>query len=283
MTMGQKYTRGQLLEKLKHTINEGKPIVAAGAGCGLQAKCEEIGGADLVLAFSSSKSRLMGTRVLFFLGVMDCNAIVLELGEELSRATEVVPIIAGINGADPTRNMNKYLDRLIEIGFSGIINFPSSSLLPESLRGPAEDFKIGFTRELETMKLAQEKGLLTMCYVIDPKDAQTAARADSDCICIHEGWTVGGLMGAKVAKSLTDAVAHIQEIAKAARSVKSDIIILAHGGPISSPEDTKYIYENTDAAGFLGCSSIDRIPIEKSVIEAVKSFKRISLQKKSSV
>lgn len=273
------FSREQILRRLKQTLNDGKPIVGAGCSAGIIARSAEIGGADLIIVFSTGKSRLMGLPTTF---IGDSNVITLEMGEEILNAVENTPVIAGIEGADPTRKMEKLLKRVINVGFSGVINFPTFALYhkDEYYRKSKEDVGLGFAKEVEMMKLARSMGLFTMAYVRYPEDTRQMVRAGVDVICAHAGRTAGGLVGAKHTITLPEAVAHVQKLAEIAKSENPEIIVLCHGGPISSPEDTAYFYEHMDVVGFVGASSIERIPVEKAVIETVKTFKNQLIKKK---
>jgi predicted TIM-barrel enzyme len=266
------FTREEVIKRLRKTISSGTPIIGAGCSAGIIAKCAEIGGADLIIVYSTGKSRLMGLPTVT---IGDSNALTLKMGKEIINVVKNTPVIAGIEGSDPTRRMDKLLKKVIEIGFSGVINFPTLALYDrnEYYRRSREDVGISFNKEVEMMKLAREMGLFTMAYVRYPDDARQMVKAGVDVICVHAGRTAGGLVGAKKTVTLQEACNHIQNIARIAKSINPEIIVLCHGGPISKPEDTQYIYEHSCAMGFVGASSIERIPIERAIIETVKAFK----------
>lgn len=267
--MGKTYSRIQILSRLKKCINEEKPIIGAGAGFGLVAKCEEIGGADLIVVYATGISRRMGLRT-FNLG--DANELVRELGEEILFVVKETPVIAGVQATDPTKDIGKLINNLLEMGYSGIINYPSVGLYGhEWINGYYDEMDI----EIEIMQKAKEKGIFTMTYIYNIEEAKKFANA-VDLIVAHAGWTAGGLVGNKNAMSISEACEHIQRIIEATRQINPDIISLAHGGPFVKPEDTKYLYEKTDVDGYLGASSIERIPIEEAVVNIVKNFKSVS-------
>lgn len=264
---------------LRQTLSEGKPIIGAGCSAGIIAKSAEIGGADLIIVFSTGKSRLMGLPTT---SIGNSNEITLEMGEEILNVVENTPVIADIEGADPTIKMEKSLKRVINVGFSGIINYPTFALYhkDEYYRKSKEDVGLGFAKEIEMMKLACSMGLFTMAYVRYPEDTRQMVRTGVDVVCAHAGRTAGGLVGAKHTVTLSEAGAHVQRLAEIAKSENPEIIVLCHGGPISSPEDTVYIYEHADVAGFVGASSIERLPVEKAVTETVREFKNQPIKKK---
>jgi len=259
--MGKTFTRKQILSRLQKTINEGRPIIGAGSSAGIIAKCAEIGGADLIIVYSTGKSRLMGLPTS---PLGDSNDITLEMGKEMFNVVKDTPVIAGIEAADPTSmDLELLIESFVNEGYSGIINFPTIAMyhspIYRKLRGSVG---LGFSRELEMVKLARSMDIFTMAYVFSPEDTEEMVKAGADCVCPHVGGTSGGLVGFKGVKSFDI----------------TDVICLSHGGPIATPEDTKYIYEHTDVVGYVGASSIERIPVERAVIETVRQFKGISIK-----
>jgi len=275
--MGKTFTRKQILSRLQKTINEGRPIIGAGSSAGIIAKCAEIGGADLIIVYSTGKSRLMGLPTS---PLGDSNDITLEMGKEMFNVVKDTPVIAGIEAADPTSmDLELLIESFVNEGYSGIINFPTIAMyhspIYRKLRGSVG---LGFSRELEMVKLARSMDIFTMAYVFSPEDTEEMVKAGADCVCPHVGGTSGGLVGFKGVKSFDITVKIIQEMVEAAKAINSDVICLSHGGPIATPEDTKYIYEHTDVVGYVGASSIERIPVERAVIETVRQFKGISIK-----
>jgi predicted TIM-barrel enzyme len=273
-TIGKRFSREEVIRRLCETIKKGKPIIGSAAGAGIIAKCAELGGADLIILYATGRSRLMGFPTTL-LG--NANDIVIGLAEEILRSVKDTPIIAGVEATDPTRDMKIFLSQLSDLGFSGVINFPSVTRYSEVL---FESYiEKGFSKELEVLRLAKEKDMFTMAYVYRVKDTRPLAEI-VDALCVHCGWTVGGLVGAdkEKAKSLNEAVRIINEVVEAAKEVNNNILTLVHGGPISEPEEAQYIYNNTCAVGFIGASAIERIPIEKAIIEVMKKFKSGSLK-----
>ncbi|OYT57004.1 MAG: hypothetical protein B6U76_02205 [Desulfurococcales archaeon ex4484_217_2] len=268
---------------MRKTISEGKPILGAGCSAGIIAKCAELAGADLIIVYSTGLSRLMGLPTVIF---GDSNALTVKMAKPILNIVKNTPVIAGVDLADPTRDMERFLKKLMRMGFSGIINFPTFALYDrnEYYRRSRDDVGIGFNREVENFRLAHEMGFFTMAYVRLPEDTIEMVKAGADVIVAHAGRTMGGLVGGKRGfgniRTLEQAAEHVQRIIEAAKSVRPDIIALAHGGPIATPEDTQYIYDHTDAVGFVGASSIERIPIEKAVIETVKEFKNKRIKTK---
>ncbi len=280
--MAKQYSREEVLERLKKTIAEGKPVIIAGAGTGISGKFAERGGADLIGVYNSGLYRMDGNGSLA--GLMpygNANQIVIDLANRVMPVVKETPMIAGICGTDPTREMRPYLKHLLELGFSGVMNFPTVGLIDGRFRRELEDTGMGYGKEIETLKLASELGFFTLGYAFNVEEAALVGEAKLDVLICHMGLTRGGSIGSKYAEeemTLEGAAALINEMTKAAREKNPDVLIFAHGGPIALPEDTAYIYKNTEAVGFLGASSIERIPVEKPLAEAVKKFKDIPLK-----
>jgi len=277
--MGRKFTRGEILKRLNEVIKAGKPILAAGCSAGLIARCAELGGADLIMVYSSGKFRLKGLQTSI---PENSNEETLKMFEEINNVVQDTPIIAGIEATEPPagRDLAELVKKFINVGFSGIINFPTYGFVrEEEWRKQKEAEGMGFSREVEIIRIARKMDIFTMAYVFYPEDAQAMAEVGVDCIVPHAGGTAGGLVGFE-SMPLEQAVALVQEIIAVTKAVDPHIICLAHGGPLVSPEDTRHLYEHTDAAGFVGASSIERIPIERAVKGVVEEFKSIPLKKK---
>lgn len=273
--MNKSINRKEILERLHKTINEKKPILVSTCGNGLIAKCAEIGGTDLILIAGSSKSRLMGlpTTPMGYI-----NDDIMALYKEISNVVRDTPIIAGLDALDPTRmDLDVLLKEVVSVGYVGVLNFPSlSPLIGHERRLVRESVGLGFEREVEMMRLAKARDLFTMAYAYNPGDAKCMAEAHVDVLVAHVGMTKGGLVGSRAA-TLEKAATFAQEIIDVVKSVDSQIICLSHGGPFSSPESTKYLYKHTEALGFVGASSIERIPIEKAIIDIVTQFKSVPI------
>ena len=278
--MGRRFTREEILRRLRKTSEEGKPIIAAGSSAGIIAKCAELGGADLIMVYSSGKARIRGFQTTM---VENSNQVTLEMFEEINNVVQDTPIIAGIDSTEPPagRDLAELVQRFADTGFSGIINFPTYGFFDdENWRRDREDQGIGFSREIELIRIARNMGVFTMAYVFFPQDARAMAEAGVDCMVPHAGGTAGGLVGFDaIASPLKDASATVQKMIEATKEANPDVICLAHGGQIATPEDTRYLYEHTEAAGFVGASSIERIPVEKAVTEVVKAFKSFQLKR----
>jgi predicted TIM-barrel enzyme len=275
-----RYARDQVLARLRREIEGGRSIIGAGAGTGISAKFAEAGGADLIIIYNSGRYRMAGHGSLSgMLAFGDANQIVKEMGErEVLPVVKEVPVIAGVNGTDPLRRMEYLLHELDALGFSGINNFPTVGLIDGNFRKELERTSLGYGKEVDMIAQAHEMGFFTIVYVFNPDESTLMARAGADCVIAHMGLTVGGSIGSDIAMPLSEAPARVQAIGEAAWEVNPDIILLSHGGPIATPEDASYVNERCDAQGFVGASSMERLPVEVAITETMRSFKLIPVR-----
>ncbi len=277
-----RYTRQQVIERLRAQVVEGKPIVGAGAGTGISAKFAEAGGADLIIIYNSGRYRMAGHGSLAgLLAYGDANQIVKEMGErEVLPIVKAAPVIAGIMGTDPLRQMDYFLRELDALGFSGINNFPTVGLIDGRFRMELERTNMGFGKEVDAIRLAHAMGFFTVVYVFNSDEATAMAEAGADAIIAHMGLTVGGTIGLEKsdAMQLEDAPAAVQAIGEAAWRVDKAAILLCHGGPIATPEDSAYVLARCDAVGFVGASSMERLPVETAIMETTRAFKSVTLR-----
>jgi predicted TIM-barrel enzyme len=273
------WKREEIVSGFREKIAAGKPIIGSGAGTGISAKCAEEGGADLLIIYNSGRYRMAGRGSLSgLLAYGNANEIVLDMGREVLTIVEKTPVLAGVNGTDPFLLTNQFLREIIEMGFAGIQNFPTVGLIDGSFRQNLEETGMSFSKEIDLIADAHQAGLLTTPYVFDPEQARQMARAGADIIVAHMGLTTGGRIGAKTSMTLDDAARTVDTIMDAARSERSDIIVLCHGGPISAPEDVEFILRacpNVD--GFFGATSMERLPAEVAITEQVRKFTGLAL------
>jgi predicted TIM-barrel enzyme len=271
------FTRQQVLERLRKSIDAGKPIIGAGAGTGISAKFEEAGGVDLIVIYNSGRFRMAGRGSLA--GLMpygDANAIVMEMAGEVLTVVEDTPVLAGVCGTDPFRQMPVFLRQVKELGFSGVQNFPTVGLCDGMFRQNLEETGMGYALEVEMIHLAHEMDLFTTPYAFTPEEGKLMAEAGADVVVAHMGLTTKGAIGATTAVTLEEAPAKVQAIADAAKSVNPEIICLCHGGPISMPEDAAYVLQRTQGVhGFYGASSMERLPTEVAIKEQMERFKAV--------
>ncbi len=273
--------RAKLLEKFRKMVADGVPIVGGGAGTGLSAKAEEAGGIDLIVIYNSGRYRMAGRgSAAGLLAYGNANAIVKEMALEVLPVVGHTPVLAGVNGTDPFVLMPQFLAELKAMGFSGVQNFPTVGLFDGQMRLSFEETGMGFGLEIDMIAAAHRLDLLTTPYVFNPEEAKAMTEAGADLIVAHMGVTTGGTIGATSAKSLASCVAEIDAIAEAARRVRSDIIVLCHGGPIADPEDAQFVLERTVFChGFYGASSMERLPAERAIREQTASFKKLAFRK----
>ena len=269
--------RDTLLEKFRAMIARGEPIVGGGAGTGLSAKCEEAGGIDLIVIYNSGRYRMAGRGSLAgLLAYGNANEIVVDMAREVLPMVKRTPILAGVNGTDPFMLRTHFLRQLIDMGFSGVQNFPTVGLIDGTFRANLEETGMGYGLEVDMIAEAASLGLLTTPYVFDETSAADMARAGADIIVPHMGLTTGGAIGAETALTLADCVPRINAWAAAAKRVKPDVIVLCHGGPIANPEDAEYILGHCpECHGFYGASSMERLPVEGALTEQTRKFKAI--------
>jgi predicted TIM-barrel enzyme len=275
--------RQEALERLRAEVTKGRPIIGAGAGTGLSAKCAEAGGADLIIIYNSGRYRMAGRGSLAgLLPYGDANAIVVEMAAEVLPIVRQTPVLAGVCGTDPFRIMPVFLRQLLDLGFSGIQNFPTVGLIDGTFRANLEETGMGYGLEVELVRAARELDLLTAPYVFTPDDARAMAEAGADVLVPHMGLTTSGTIGAETAKTLDESVELVQAMHDAAREVDPDVLVLCHGGPIAEPEDAAYVLERTrGVVGFFGASSMERLPTEIAMTENMRRFKAISTEEET--
>src|SRR5580765_4415395 len=275
---GNPYTRKEVVERLRATLKRGQPIIAAGAGTGISAKFIEKGGADLIIIYNSGRFRMAGhgsTCGLMAYG--DANQVAMDIGEyEVLPIIEEVPVICGVHATDPRRRMWHWLGRVKEMGFRGVNNFPTHTIVDGHFRGVLEETGMSVQKEYEMVALARKMDLFSVVYVATPQEAAEMAKAGADAIIAHVGTTVGGSIGVKKAVVTWDfTIQRTQEIIEAASRVRKDIFFLAHGGPINTPADADRVLQNTDAVGFVGASSLERMGVEASLTNLTREFKKL--------
>ena len=273
-----RFERKLLLAKFHEMIAKRQPIIGGGAGTGLSAKCEEAGGIDLIVIYNSGRYRMAGRGSLAgLLAYGNANEIVLDMAREVLPVVRHTPVLAGVNGTDPFMIRDHFLEHLIALGFSGIQNFPTVGLFDGVFRKNLEETGMGYGLEVDLVKAANEKDMLTTPYVFSVEEAVAMTKAGADIIVTHMGLTTGGAIGAETALKLKDCPAIISAMAEAAKKIRKDVIVLCHGGPISSPEDAAYVLQNTEGIhGFYGASSMERLPTEFALTAQTKTFKSIS-------
>ncbi|MBX2880210.1 MAG: phosphoenolpyruvate hydrolase family protein [Granulosicoccus sp.] len=270
--------RKTLLQKFQTMKARREPIVGGGAGTGLSAKCEEEGGIDLIVIYNSGRYRMAGRGSLSgLLAYGNANDVVMEMAHEILPVTRHTPVLAGVNGTDPFCVMDHFLDQVKAIGFSGIQNFPTVGLIDGTFRANLEETGMSYSQEVDMIRMAHNKDMLTTPYVFSEEDATAMAAAGADIIVCHLGLTTGGAIGAHTSLTLEQCPDLVNQWSEAALKVNKDAIVLVHGGPVAMPEDAEYVLKNTENChGFYGASSMERLPTEIALTEQTRTFKSIS-------
>lgn len=273
--------RKHILENLKASIARGIPVIGTGAGTGISAKFEEAGGSDMIIVYNSGKFRMTGRpSACGILPLGDANTIMMELGREVLTIVKNIPVLAGVFAVDPYRDMRKFLKEIIEMGFSGVQNFPTIGAFDGVIGREINDVGFTYEKEVEMISYARELDLLTSPYAFNIEQAESMTRAGADIIVAHCGGTMGGTVGVSddISMPLNAAVSFVQGVRDAVIKINPEILVICHGGPIVMPHDVAYILEHTTGiVGFYGASSAERLPVEQAVTAAIQDFKRLSL------
>lgn len=280
--MVKSYGRTEVLARLQKEIDAGRPVIISSAGDGLMAKLEEMGGIDIIGVYNSGWMRHYGVGSLGgLMPIVDTNRAVVDLAQEIIPRVKETPVIAGVCAQDPRTIWGEYLSHLRDIGFSGIMNFPTVGLIDadSKWRTNLEESGFGYDKEVAVLKQAHEMGLFTIGYCFTPKEAKMVAGAGVDILACHVGLTAGGTIGAKTVMSKEDAIRTTTDLINAAKEVRTDFIPITHGGPMATPGTTEPILMETEAKGYLGASSIERTPVEPAIIDVVKQFKGMHLRR----
>jgi predicted TIM-barrel enzyme len=273
-------TRAEILHRFRSQVAAGQPIIGGGAGTGISAKCAEAGGIDLIIIYNSGRFRMAGRGSLS--GLMpygDANQIVVDMAREVLPITQNTPVLAGVCGTDPFREMDLFIPQIKALGFAGVQNFPTVGLIDGIFRQNLEETGMSYDLEVEMIRIAHQLDLLTCPYIFDEHQAMEMTRAGADILIPHMGLTTSGTIGAQTALTLDECAIRIQAMRDAAVSVRKDVLVLCHGGPIAMPDDARYILEHTQGiAGFFGASSMERLPTEPAITQQVKQFKTLPIR-----
>lgn len=268
------FERATILARLRQKIASGIPIIGAGAGTGISASCEQRGGADLIIIYNSGRYRMANLGSLAgMLAFGNANDIVIEMASEVIPVATETPVIAGVNAVDPRYPPRSFLRTLRDVGFSGVQNYPTVGLIDGMFRAGLEESGLGYDKEVQWIAAAHEAGVLTTPYVFDQTQARQMTDAGADIVVAHMGLTTGGTIGAKTALTLDESVNRVRAIATMAKTLRRDVIVICHGGPISAPEDAQYVLDRVpECDGFYGASSMERHPVETAMTAHVQRF-----------
>ena len=276
----KQFSRQEILDRLREKIKNNQPIVMGGAGIGLVAKAADKAGIDMIMAYNTGPMRMDGHGSFAgYLAYSDSNAVTMELGSKILLVVENTPVIAGIGAGDPYRDIGQLITKMMEIGFSGIINVPTAGVYGGEMRQHIDHTGLGYPKEIDLIRMCNERDIFSVAYVYDRDQAMKMTEAGVDIVSPHVGYTTGGMVAARqdVAPDLENACELTEEMCSAARSVRSDVILISHGGPFNDPESVQYCFDHTSVHGYMGASSIERIPVEKAITEVVTQFRALKI------
>lgn len=274
-------TRDEIRARFDKRLSAGEPLVLGGAGVGLVAKAADRAGIDALMAYNTGPFRMDGHGSLSgYLAYGDSNQMTLDLAQQILPVAANTPVIAGIGAADPYRNVGSLIGKLIELGYSGITNVPTAGIYDGTFRQHVDATNLGYPREVELIEECRDRGIFTVAYAFTPAEAAAMASAGADVVGAHVGLTAGGLIGARAAPAIGEACDQVAAMADAARGARSDVWVIAHGGPFDEPHNVQTVYDRTDVDGFLGASSIERLPVERAVHDTVQAFRGLKLRKR---
>ena len=275
-------SRKAVLERLRAKVTRREPIIGGGAGTGISAKCEEAGGVDLLVIYNSGRFRMAGRGSLA--GLMpygNANQIVVEMAREVLTAVKHTPVLAGVCATDPFMLRDHFLRALKELGFAGIQNFPTVGLIDGQFRANLEETGMGYELEVQCVAAARRLDLLTTPYAFNADEAYRMTQAGADIVVAHMGLTTSGTIGAKTGRSMDESVRDVAAIAEACKSVRGDVLVLCHGGPIAEPEQAQFVLDRCPRVdGFYGASSMERLPAEQAITRRTREFAELRLSRR---
>jgi len=271
--------RKEILQRLRSKIEEGRPVIMGGAGIGLVAKVLDHAGIDILMAYNTGPFRMDGHGSLSgYLAYGDANAITLDLARQILPVVRDTPVIGGIGAADPYRDIDRLIQEYLDIGYAGITNVPTAGLYDGVFRQEIDHTGLGYPREVELIRKCRERDVFTVAYAFNPDEVKEMAQAGADIIGLHVGLTTGGLIGAGHAVDLDTACTRVEEMRAAARAVRDDVIVVAHGGAFDSPENVQECFRRVGVDGFLGASSLERLPVEEALTRVTRDYLDLSLK-----
>jgi predicted TIM-barrel enzyme len=280
--MAGKSHRADIVGRLRAEIDGGRAIYDALCGSGITAKMAARGGASMVTTHSLAYFRMQGLGSMAgYLPICDANALTLELGERaLVNVVHECPLIAGLLCVDPTRDMGRFLEKVAAAGYDGVMNCPTVALIDGKFRSALEETGMGFAREVAVLGMASGMGLFTKAFCTSVDEALAMTEAGVDNIIVHFGNSSGGTVGSKTVLDRDAALGRAAAILDALSAKFSSRIVTCHGGAIESSADfEQFLQAEPRLHGYVGGSSAERFPIEKSVVEATRQFRSIRLPK----
>ncbi len=272
-------SRPEILEKLSKKKQAGLPIWIASAGSGLVAKLLESAGVDCINTFSGARLRANGMGTMSMLWpILDSNKQTLTYTAE-----DIMPALRGdafvcacMNANDPLKDMVCVLEDLRRMGVESVSNIgPSISYVDKDSQVYKVLNKSGITfdNEVEFLKVAKEMGFVTIGLAFDEEDScQLVSEAQPDVFCFHAGTTKGGLAGFDSGETIAQTAERTEDANRKLRKLSKDLLLVAHGAAMETPEDAQYILEHTTCDGFWTGSSTERLPIERAVTATAAEF-----------
>jgi predicted TIM-barrel enzyme len=275
----RQFTRSEILERLNGKLKQRQPIVMGGAGIGLVAKVADRAGIDILMAYNTGPFRMDGHGSLAgYLAYGDSNAITLQLAHQILPVVENTPVVGGIGAADPYRDISRLIDEMVAVGFSGITNVPTAGLYDGNFRRQIDDTHLGYPEEVKLIRMCREKDVFTVAYAFSPDECRAMAEAGADVIGTHVGLTIGGMIGSQKALNMNEACERTEAMVQAAKAVRPDVICVAHGGPFEDPASVQVAFDKTSVDGYLGASSVERLPVEKAITQVVRDYQSLKLK-----
>ncbi|MCD8105296.1 MAG: phosphoenolpyruvate hydrolase family protein [Lachnospiraceae bacterium] len=275
-----KVTREEIIKDLREKIERKEPIVVAGAGYGLMGMAEDDGGADLIMAYNTGIHRMNGLHsVSGFRAICDANEEDIDMGKSLIPVVHHTPVIVGIGAGDPYRSQDELIDTMMEKGFDGITAFPKGTGLDDPtciFASTVRKFGLGDAAEARLIRKCRDRNIFTVQYAHEDESLKLFVDAGVDCICAHMGGTAGGTTGQ--GKSVDEVCEQTQRFYEKAYALNPDLIILTHGGPLGNVRNVGEVLTRTSIHGFIGASTIERIPTENAVISTIKQYHGLRLR-----
>jgi predicted TIM-barrel enzyme len=281
-------SRTEILAKLRAKIERRVPVFIASAASGLVAQLLEAAGVDCVNTFSGARLRANGMGTMSMLWpILDSNRQTLDYTRE-----DILPALKGdsfvcacINANDPLKDMVLLLEDLKRMGVCSVSNIgPSISYVDKDSHIYKVLTRAGITlqNEIDMLKVAREMGFVTIGLAFDDEDScRVVAEAQPDVFCFHAGTTRGGLRGFDAGETIEETARRTETVNQQLTRLKSDLILVAHGAAMETPEDAQYMLDHTTCHGFWTGSSTERIPIEKAVAETAARFAALRFSTRS--
>lgn len=273
-------TRSEIIARLRTKVDAAQPLLLGGAGTGLVAKVLDRAGIDVIMAYNTGPFRMDGHGSLAgYLAYGDSNQITMDLAPRILPVIERAPVVAGIGAADPHRDPVALISTMLNLGYAGITNVPTAGLYDGNFRRQIDSTNLGYPREIDLIAACRAQDVFSVAYAFSPQEAAQMAAAGADVIGAHVGLTAGGMVGSTSALDLEAACEATQGMVEAARSARQDVMVVAHGGPFQDAETVRLAYELTDIDGYLGASTIERLPVERALTQTVQEFAGLRLRR----